>query len=183
MYRNVEILPPASAASAQTPRLLRDWMVSPQCFVPPGLIPDYADLPRSSGWTAIHAERSGLVNLTRLCEAAPRAVGALAWLRTSVVSDRDQAKPVSIGWTREVRVFVNGRPVFADTSYYYGLPVTRRPPDGLLSLENGRFDLPLRRGNNEIMVALDNFFPGSTHHGGWGLELQLHDLDGIKLGE
>lgn len=189
LYRDIDItpgtprdLPPAPAAVAEDPRLLRDWQVSAQRFVPPGPMPDYADRPASS-WTGIHAERSGLVNLTRLFDAAPRAVGALAWLRTSVVSDRDQRKPVSIGWTREVRVFVNGRPVFGDTNYYYGLPATRRAPDGRLSLENGAFDLPLRRGRNEIAVALDNFFPGSARHGGWGLELRLHDLDGIKLGE
>lgn len=192
VYRDIQITPgvpaillnkPTLAEPANTERMLLDWQLSEQRFVAPGPMPDYADMPSSSRWVDIRAERFGLINLTRQFEAAPRAVGALAWLKTTIISDREQTKRVSIGWTREVRVFSDGKPVFTEKNYYYGLQSTRRPPDGLLSLDNGSFDLPLHRGVNEIAIALNNFFPGSAVHSGWGMKLQMHDLDGIKLGE
>ena len=192
LYRDIQVTPgmPAILSNTPTPhdpagagRLLLGWQLSEQSFVAPGPMPNYADMPASSRWVDIRAEQFGLINLTRRFEAAPRAVGALAWLKTTIISDRDQTKRVSIGWTREVRVFANGRPVFADKNYYYGLQATRRPPSGLLSLENGSFDLPLHRGSNEIAIALNNFFPGSAVHSGWGMKLQIHDLDGIRLTE
>lgn len=192
LYRNIQVIPGVSTILASTSgrndpendwRMLRHWQLSEQHFVAPGPMPDYAEMPVNSKWIGVRAERSGLMNLTRYFEAAPRAVGALAWLKTTVFSDRDQTKRVSIGWTREVRVFANGQSIFAEKNYYYGLQSTRRSPDGLLSLENGSFDLPLHRGMNEIAVALNNFFPGSAVHSGWGMKLQIEDLDGIKLAE
>lgn len=192
LYRNIQVtpgLPPVRSSASKSsdadndPRMLRHWQLSGQCFVAPGPMPDYRQMPAGPDWTGLRAERSGLMNLTRHFEAAPRAVGALAWLKTTVISDRDQTKRVSIGWTREIRVFANGNPVFAKKNYYYGLESTRRPPDGLLSLGNGSFDLPLHRGTNEIAVAIDNFFPGSAVHSGWGMKLQIEDLGGIKLAE
>jgi hypothetical protein len=99
---------------------------------------------------------------------------SLAWLKTSIASEKNQTKKVSIGWTREVWVFVNGQQVFADKNLYQP-PAARKTPDGRCSLENGSFDLPLKAGDNVITVALaDNFY-------GWGLILRLDDLNGVHL--
>ena len=85
-------------------------------------------------------------------------VRAVAWLKTNVDSDSTQTKHVSIGWAREIWVFVNGKLVFADKNLYQP-PAARKTPDGRLSLENGSFDLPLQKGKNEIAIALaDNFY-------------------------
>jgi hypothetical protein len=172
---------PVRDAAAADARLVRNWQVSaatPQS----GHDPAYAELPGgSTPWSGIAAERYGLVNLSRrFGSPTGRGIGAVAWLKTSIDSDRAQDKHVSIGWAREIWVFVNGKPSFAGRNLYYP-ESARKSPDGRLSLENGSFDLPLQKGRNQIAIALGNDFPGSATHWGWGMELRLDDLDGIKL--
>lgn len=111
---------------------------------------------------------------------AERGAAGVAWLKTTIISDRDRTVPVSLGWTREVWVFANGKPVFADKNLYYP-SASRKRRDGTLSLLNGSFDLPLHKGKNMIAVALSNRFPGSVSHWGWGLEMRLDDPVGITL--
>ena len=173
---------PAPDPAAADIRLVRNWQVSTAATLPIGHDLAYAEMPAgSSPWNGIVAERYGLVNLSRRYGSPTgRGIGAVAWLKTSIDSDHDQTRRVSIGWAREVWVFVNGKPSFAGNNLYYP-ESARKSPDGRLSLENGSFDLPLRKGRNQIAIALGNDFPGSASHWGWGMELRLDDLDGIKL--
>jgi hypothetical protein len=157
-------------------RLVRNWMVSPWTTFVEGKDPEYAELPDASqAWKPLTAERGGLVNLTRQ-EGLPEGQMKwdLAWLKTDVISDKAQSKHVSIGWTREIWVFVNGKRVFADKNLYQP-PAARKTPDGRLSLENGSFDLPLNKGKNEIAIALANNFYG------WGIEMRFDDVNGLKV--
>lgn len=80
-------------------------------------------------------------------------------------SDQEQKKRVSIGWIREAWVYSNGKLVFADRNLY-GVPQASKAPDGRLGLENGSFDLPLHKGRNEIVIAVDDNLPGNTQHYG-----------------
>ncbi len=172
---------PSPDPAAEDARLVRNWQVSAAATRPSGHDLAYAEMPAGSApWSAIVAERYGLVNLSRRYGSPTgRGADAIAWLKTSIDSDRDQDKHVSIGWTRAVWVFVNGKPSFADKNLYYP-ESARKSPDGRLSLDNGSFDLPLRKGRNQIAIALSNDFPGSASHWGWGMELRLDDLDGIR---
>jgi hypothetical protein len=99
---------------------------------------------------------------------------SLTWLKTTISSAASQSKNAAIGWSREVWVFVNGQRVYADKNLYQP-PSARKPPDGRLSLQNGSFVLPLKAGDNEVAVAIANNFYG------WGLILQLDNLEGIRL--
>ena len=177
LYRNVVVrpgdlagLPPPSSLPLEDQRLVRSWQISAPTIVPPEPMPTYASMPRYPGdWTSIHAEPSGLVNLSRRYAPPDRGAGEFAWAKTVITSDTDQTKRVRIGWAREVSVFVNGRPAFADRNFYFGLDATRRRPDGRLSLENGAFVMRLHRGSNEIAVAVNDFFPAvrSMRVGDW----------------
>jgi hypothetical protein len=120
-------------------------------------------------------ERSGLVNLSREYGLPLRDPNrAVAWLKTTITSDKKQMKKVDIGWTRELWVFVNGKLVYADQNFFE-LDGARKAPDGRCSLENGSFTLPLEAGDNEVAVAIaNNFF-------GWGLMLRLADPEGVHL--
>jgi hypothetical protein len=82
----------------------------------------------------------------------------VAWLKTTITSDRKQTKRVDVGWTRELWVFVNGT-VYADKNLF-DVDAARKAPDGRLWLENGAFTLPLEAGDNEIAVAIANNFFG-----------------------
>jgi hypothetical protein len=186
-FANLTVIPDAVEGLAPQPvsdptkadkRYLRDWLVSAPASLPDGKEPALAEMPDASqGWTPLNAERGGLVNLSRQFGLPTgRAVRAVAWLKTNVDSNSNQTKHVSIGWTREIWVFVNGKPVFADKNLYQP-PAARKNPDGRLSLQNGSFALPLQKGKNEIAVALANNFYG------WGLELHLDNLTGVRIAE
>jgi len=155
--------------------LVRRWRLSPFSALPDGKDATYDEMPDASKWKPISTERNGLVNISREYGrplAAPNR--AVAWLKTTIASDRKQTKTVDIGWTRELWVFVNGKLVYADRNLFE-VEGARKFPDARCSLENGTATLPLEAGDNEIAVALaNNFF-------GWGLMLRVADPEGIRL--
>jgi hypothetical protein len=184
LYANLVVTPnavdglsPSPDPSAKIPGLIRDWRLSPSYALPPNREVTISDMPSSSSsWPMIVAERSGAINLSRRYGSPVPVPGAsIAWLKTTIESDRDQDRQVSIGWLRAVWVFANGKLVFTGTNYYYP-PSARKVPDGRLSLKNGAFLLPLKRGANQIAVALADEFPQGHSHYGWGLMLKLDSL-------
>ena len=156
--------------------LVRSWHLSPFFALPIAKDPAYSDKPdESQPWKALGAERGGLVNISRVYgKPLPEPNRAVVWLKTTIASNRQQTKKVEIGWTREIWVFVNGRPVFADKNLWESEDA-RKFPDARCSLQNGSFPLPLEAGDNEIAVAIaNNFF-------GWGLKLRIADPEGVRL--
>ncbi len=167
---------PARDPSERDPGLVRNWRLSAVSTLPEGKDPMYSEIPGASGeWKSITAERGGLVNISReygLPVKDPNR--GLVWLKTTISSDRAQTKKVDIGWTREMWVFLNGKPVYAGKNFFE-VERERKFPDARCSLDNGSFTLPLEAGDNEVAVAIaNNFF-------GWGLKLRLPDVDGIHL--
>ena len=157
--------------------VVRNWRLSPVSALPGNKEPIYAEMPDASQeWTSISTERKGLANLSRVYgRPLPEPHRGLAWLKTSINSDRKQEKKVQLGWTREIWVFVNGKLVYADKNMFE-LEEARKVPDARCSLENASFTLPLEAGDNEVAIALaNNFF-------GWGLMLRLTDAEGVHLG-
>jgi hypothetical protein len=154
--------------------LIRHWRLSTFSALPKGKEPAYNEMPGApQEWKTISTERNGLVNLSREyglpLHEPDRAV---AWVKTTISSDRKQTKKVDIGWTREAWVFLNGTLVFADKNFF-DQEGARKFPDGRCSLENGALTLPLEPGDNEIAVAVaNNFF-------GWGLMMRFTDPEGV----
>ena len=156
--------------------LVRDWRLSKFSALPNGKDPSYNEMPGApQDWKAITTERRGLINISReYGRPMPEPDRAVAWLKTTITSDKKQTKKVEIGWTREVWVFLNGKPVYADKNLFEQ-EGARKFPDARCSLENGSFTLALEAGDNEVAVAIaNNFF-------GWGLMLRLADPEGIHL--
>jgi len=156
--------------------LVRNWRLSTFSALPNTKDPIYNEMPSpSQEWKTISTERNGLLNISReygLPVHEPNR--AVAWLKTTITSNRKETKKVDIGWTREVWVFANGKLVYADKNLFDS-DEKRKYPDGRCSLENGAFTLPLEAGENEVAVALaNNFF-------GWGLMLRLADPEGVHL--
>jgi len=131
----------------------------------------------SQEWQMISTERNGLVNISRVYgRPLPEPNRAVAWLKTTITSDRKQTKKADVGWTRELWVFVNGKLVYADKNLFEQ-EGARKFPDARCSLENGSFALPLEAGDNEVSVAIaNNFF-------GWGMMLRLANPEGVHLAE
>jgi hypothetical protein len=198
-YANLTITPdkteglsaePAGDPAKEDRRYITHWLASSPFAMPSrmdaalqektGVDPAYASVPAEAAtWTPVVPDPGGLINLTRWYGAAqtgPSITGI--WLKTTIESDHAQVKHVDMGWTREVWVFVNGKRVFASKNLY-GVDGASKEPDGRLSLTNGSFDLPLRKGSNPIVVALDDNFAGGAQHFGWGMLMRMRDADGI----
>jgi hypothetical protein len=133
-----------------------------------------SNMPSSaSHWSLVTVDYGGLINLSRYHSPTPKQAPAqVIWLRTTVQSDRDQIRHVAVGWLREIWVFANGKPVFAGENRY-NVKGGRKAPDGRLSLENDSFDLPLHKGENQIVVAIDGNTPDMRGRYGWGFIMRM----------
>lgn len=186
-YANVDITPGATEGLAPAPlvtdadrdmRFVRRWQIGPVGTIAPGADVTYAQRPSDTApWEAIVAESKGMVNVGRHHGTA-RGTPDLAWLTTTVQSDRAQVKHVALGYAREAWVFVNGQPVFAGRNPYY--PATVRRGQARMTMDNGSFDIPLAAGANRIDIAIDNNMP-ATRHWGWAFAFRFDTLDGITM--
>jgi hypothetical protein len=125
-------------------------------------------------WQPVEAEPPGLVVLYRYREAPhpkvsfasdhskrlePQPGAKVVYARTTIQSDRDQVRKLSLGYSDEVSVFLNGRILFRGRSAQY----FRDPAFlGIVSPEDDAVYLPLKKGANELVLAV------SELGGGWG---------------
>lgn len=169
---------PEPDPSANDAHLVRNWQLSPASELAFGKDPSFDDMPApSAAWQPFTAERAGLVNITRqygLPIERPRR--SLVWIKTTITSDKSQSIKTSIGWVREVWVFVNGKLVYSDKNLYMPpAPAARKTPDGRCSLGNGSFELPLNAGHNEVAIAVaSNFY-------GLAVMLRPNDITGLQF--
>ncbi len=192
VFANVVITPDAVDGLPEQPLpdptagdhgIIRRWQLGPLEPLRFGKTPSYEAMPTDPQlWKSMATERLGLLNLNRQYRAAD-VPPALGWLRYTVESDREQRKRVSMGWIGQVWIFENGR-LITEGKNFYDPERERRAPDGRLAMENGSFDVPLRKGRNEIAIALY----GSPHDDarnrtpyGWGLMMRFADPEGLRL--
>ncbi|MEM9529084.1 MAG: hypothetical protein AAGA31_20915, partial [Bacteroidota bacterium] len=182
LYANLRVTPgatenlPAAAGADLTlhdARFLRDWEVSEEQELPMNSFITAAQLADSmKQWRAVTAERGGLINLTReVSSPFANQDRRLVWLRTTIESTVEQTRRLSLGFSDDVWVFANKGFVYLDMNMY-GQPINKQP-NGRLSVENTTFDLTLKKGKNEIWIAVaSNFF-------GWGIMARLDSVEGI----
>jgi len=133
-------------------------------------------------WQDVEAEPPGVVVLYRYREAPhprvtfqadfstrlqPQPGTKVLFARTTIDSDRDQVKKLDIGYSDDVSVFLNGEILYRGRSAQ-----SFRDPGflGIVNLENDVVYLHLRKGHNELLLAL------SELGGGWGFICRLGDL-------
>jgi hypothetical protein len=90
------------------------------------------------------------------------------YAKTSIDSDRDQVKKLYIGYSDDVSVFLNGKILFRGRSAQ-----NFRDPGflGIVNPENDAVYLPLKKGSNELILAV------SELGGGWGFICRLGELE------
>jgi len=130
-------------------------------------------------WQDVEAEAPGFVVLYRYRDAPhlrvtfqgdfskrlePQPGMKVIYARTMIDSDRDQVKKLDIGYSDEVSVFLNGQILYRGRSAQ-GF----RDPGflGIVNPENDAVYLPLKKGSNELMLAV------SELGGGWGFICRL----------
>ncbi len=127
----------------------------------------YADLT----WQTLPAETNGIANISRVAERNREA--NTVFVRLSIVSETDQMKELSFGYSDRVRIYLNGKRI------YYGNAGWRVRDYRFLGTV-GFFDsagLDLRKGKNELTVAISETF------GGWAWAGAIADRSGITVGD
>jgi len=167
---------PEPDPTASDARFVRNWQLSAASELAEGKDPSYAEIPAASTeWKPITAELGGLIDITREYGLPlERPKRSMAWIKTTIDSDKAQTIHTSMGWVREIWVFVNGKQVYTDKNLF--MPASgRKSPEGRLALTNGAFDLPLKAGSNEVAIAVaSNFY-------GLGVVWRLDSVEGMKL--
>jgi hypothetical protein len=165
------------------PNILTKWSISPSYdalqrnLEHPLSAPEIASIP----WQDVEAEPPGFVVLYRYRDAPhprvtfqsdfstrlqPQPGMKALYARTTIDSDRDQLKKLEIGYSDDVTVFLNGQILYRGRSAQ-GF----RDPGflGIINPENDAVYLPLKKGRNELILAL------SELGGGWGFLCRVTD--------
>lgn len=155
------------------PRYIRMWQVTQPQPLPAGRELFEGDFPKpSTEWLPVKAERRGLINLSRMFVSGQSRQSV--WLRTKINATTARKSTLALGFSDDVWVFVNGLPVFVDKNRYRSAAM-RKKPDGRISTENAKIEIPLNAGDNELLVGLANDFYG------WALIAQLDDMEGLTV--
>ncbi len=133
-------------------------------------------------WQEVEAEAPGIVPLYRYRDAPhPRVTFAndfskrldpqpgmkVLYARTTIDSPRAELKKLYLGYSDDVTVFLNGKPLYRGRSAQY----FRDPAFlGIVNAENDAVYLPLQKGKNELLLAI------SELGGGWGFVARLVDV-------
>jgi hypothetical protein len=130
-------------------------------------------------WRDVEAEPPGFVVLYRYVEAPhprvsfandfskrlePQAGTKVLYARTTIDADRDEIRKLEIGYSDDVSVFLNGQILYRGRSAQ-----NFRDPAflGIVNPENDAVYLPLKKGSNELVLAV------SELGGGWGFICRL----------
>ncbi|MBI1760365.1 MAG: hypothetical protein HYR56_02920 [Acidobacteria bacterium] len=133
----------------------------------------------ASRWQEVEAEPPGFVVVYRYFEAPhprisfandfakrlePQPGMKVVYARTRIESDRDQVKKLYLGYSDDVSLFLNGKILFRGRSAQ-----NFRDPGflGIMDPENDAVYLPLKKGSNELLLAV------SELGGGWGFICRL----------
>ena len=188
-WANFQIRPTSDAAwqrhqPAVPPNTLTKWSISPSYDALARKLEQ--PLPASERdaiqWQAVEIEPPGLVLVNRYRESPhphvtfqgdfstrlqPQPGTAMVYARTTIDSDRDQVKKLELGYSDEVSVFLNGQILYRGRSAQ-----SFRDPAflGIVNPENDAVYLPLKKGSNELILAL------SELGGGWGFITRLTDV-------
>lgn len=151
----------------------------------PETLPSESEL-KALKWQAVGVESPGMVVINRYRRSAAtvrffaepserigkREGRKVVFARTTLYSERDQVKKMSFGYSDEATVFLNSKPVFTGRSAF-----RFRDPGflGIMDAEDDAVYLDLKKGRNEIVLAVADYF------GGWGFICRIDDQSGVKI--
>lgn len=168
-YSNVVVRPgvvpatmPAAPERPKPANLVTSWQLSPAYVPPDGRLRALPAelLANRASWPSYKADDEGRLILDRYIAHASQEKPSAAVLRLVVPADRDTVRRLDLGFSDEYLLFVNGRPVAgAEAAYRFDNP----RGDGVIHVGQSVAFLPLRRGENEVLIVLKDVF------GGWGI--------------
>src|SRR6185436_3433296 len=121
-------------------------------------------------WKKLATEHGGFANLARLY---PVTDSNTVFAKITLVSDKDQLKKLDFGFSDRVKIFFNNQAIYSGNNFF-------RTRDYRYLGTIGYFEsiyLPLKKGENTIMMAVSETF------GGWGVMAKWENMDGIQVRE
>jgi hypothetical protein len=118
-------------------------------------------------WSALSADSSGIVNVSRLHYKNKKNNTVFA--KILVDSEKEQIKKFSFGYSDRIRLFFNDKLFYSGNNTY-------RTRDYRYLGSIGYFDevyFSLKAGRNEIIMAVSESF------GGWGIMAKFENMEGI----
>ena len=109
------------------------------------------------GWQKVQSLPSGLVDISRYYGRQGNSTDVI-WAKTELNSDKEQIMQFSFGYSDYISIFLNGKPLFIGNSSYQSRDGNFQ---GIVGY-NDYIMLPLKKGKNELLVAVAEDF------GGWG---------------
>jgi hypothetical protein len=175
---------PDTASYSRTPEhgfaqgaITEGWSLS-DAFPADNTDPDVYPNVRGLHWQSVQAEREGIVLIGRyrwdpnVEPARPLSDGPskpspgteVVFARTTIASDHDQVRKMWIGYSDDVVVYLNGRPLYAGRN-----AISYRDPGdlGYVYPYADAVFLPLKKGKNELLLAV------SESTAGWGFLCRL----------
>ena len=164
---NIQVRPraPELAASPDTLALpagtLTGWQVAgPYVAADSSIAPAF---PAANAWKRMPIEEGGLLNISRNV-AKPAGGRHVAFLRNTIRAPQPRTAAVTLGYSEDVMLWLNGALVYHGTNAFGG----RYPGyNGWLSMAE-TVHVPLRAGDNELLVAV------GERAFGWGLTLRIN---------
>jgi len=168
--------------------ILPNWELSEAFNVDqrdPETIPSPSEM-KAMKWQSVGVEPPGMVVINRYRRSSgavpffvnpsertgKREGRKVVFARAIVYSDRDQIRRMSFGYSDEATVFLNSKPVFTGRSAFrYRYPGSL----GIMDVENDAVYLDLKKGRNEIVLGLADYF------GGWGFICRIDDTRGVRI--
>ena len=170
---------------AMPPGTLTHWSISPAYEAIERRLEQPLSKAESAAipWQTVEAEPPGFVVLYRYRDAPhlqvsfandfskrlePQRGTKVLYARTTISSARDEVRRLDVGYSDEVRVFLNGQILYRGRSAQYF-----RDPGflGIVNPENDAVYLPLKKGENELVLAV------SEIGGGWGFLCRLGERE------
>lgn len=109
----------------------------------------------------------GLVDLNK---AIAKHMGAVAYAYTVVVAEKERPVEIRVGSNNAVKLFLNGKPIFAREEYHHGLRMDQHVGVGTL-----------KAGRNEILVKVCQNEQKDEWAQSWSFQLRICDAIGAAV--
>lgn len=154
--------------------IIKEWMVS-QVFskdnVKGNMTPKAQNLKLVSNKRVTDSD--GILNVTKHMIFDNEIEKRIIYVKTSIISEKDQLKKLSLGYSDNVEIYLNDVILFegvGDIHNRYEGTLYRNSAEGIL--------LNLKKGRNELVIGISDLDNG---FGGNGIQAALNDIEGIKI--
>jgi hypothetical protein len=164
----------AEAAPVERPDgVIGSWAISASEAAEAGALTALdSDALASRAWDVIDTDAMGRINIAEERAFPAGARQGRVYARVTIHAPAAQDATLHFGFSDRGSVFLNGRLLFTGDNTYRSRSLRYL---GVMTLNNDALVLPLRAGENELVIAVTEAF------GGWGINARLEGDGGLRV--